>query len=126
MTAGRDIPHTRRSLFDRTKRELDEEVINGVANFFKRHLDVFCIICADFACPPGSFDRNNVLFGRSSNDILYNRWHVCCQDARFLAWTLHLYVQHQDGGSINVLELICKADDFIICTLATQVNQIRE
>ena len=27
-------------------------------------------------------------------------------------------------NSINVLELICKADDFLICTLASLVNRI--
>ena len=59
VPAGRDRIHTRRSLFERSDRGLDEEVIkiNGVADFFKRHLDVFYVIYADFACPPGSFDR---------------------------------------------------------------------
>ena len=118
MTAGRDRPHTRRSLFDKRDRRLDEEVTNGVANFFKRHLDFFCIMCwfrlpAWVVWPQSIALRNNVLFGRSSNDIFYNRRHVWCQDARFLAWTLHLTVQHQDGGGINVLELICKVDDYI-------------
>ena len=81
VTVGRDKPNTGRSVFDsRSDGGLDEEeikmeqiIISKVFSTFLQNITLFRLP-AWVISPQCIALRNNVLFGRSSNVILYNSY----------------------------------------------------
>ena len=72
VTVGRHVPNTGRNVFDRSDGGLDEEeIISKVISTFLQNITLFRLP-AWVISPQSIALRNNVLFGRSSNVILYN------------------------------------------------------